>query len=1398
MYICTQNQIHITMAKHKQSKGNENKPKRRSPLAKQPVAESEELRPVFAAYFNMARANLFNVLRHISVQCGLSTDNVNEDSMLNLPVVSFADNKHSEVRERAFKLIKRNIPVLEQMAQAFLTQEKTNEEGIVEKPEHLEVEQKDVQKLLQNIIRVVNFKRNYYTHAEHFDTEEEKQNELKIEKSLYWPLRTAFNGSKREVKRIFGYTAENMAFVDQKERMKRIKMLDYQGNPMYDEKGKQRYIFVEHQDWFFRLFDTEPDPITQMPKPIRLSTAGHVFLLCKLLHKRYATQLAQKTGLFRVKRPQNSNIPNTPVSAAPNNPSAAIEEDTLFSKVENEVMFNTFCTHRIRLPKGRLESTADDSALGLDMLNELQKCPAELFDTLSNKDKKLFQVERKDGKATPDPDDDINLFRRNGDRFPQLALKYIDTMRNAKDEKDKVLTDIVFQVSLGKFRYKFYDRASLDTDDADRVRVLQKEINGFGPLGEIEKKRKEKYKDILRPLSDDPKHRYDADTAETKPYLTDQYAHYAITGGRIGITWNAIVQKPQSEEKRSTIRLKWHDGQMENLDRESKCFLPNLPLPTENIAPRAWLSVHDLPGLIFLHMLGGNPEKVIKDSYDKLVKLLKDISDKTLCPPLTKKQIESQISGLHLRDVPQKMVDYLLGKAPQSDSDVDKAFAKWADRQLDGETDIDHFIFLLKDIKKKKLKPQKDKDRVYWIDYLQQKYKVRQKLPDGLEEMRDQIVGYLLRDIDDLDNFFSLVKNQLKLFEEERITSLILKLEKDIKRFEEKLKTVGDKQNRLGTKGYVEVRSGSLARYIAKDIMAMTRPCEYYKEVSGERGTCNRNDGKECPFCLAEKKCKHGAKPSSMDFAVLQTSMATFKSSNAVLLENTELGKMLKKAIIVENHPFLSEVMKKEVHDTIDLYREYQKAKLAFLKKLRINRNYKDQWFLREGYRNQMAKTPEYMQGHKNWATRYMDTLQLPNGLFNDAIRKKLSEIGNDELNKALADEVKVNGMSHLLNAYFVNVLKDDSQNFYRDMKRHYKLLDWACFEQNPKNIVPILPTLVPPELHFSPSDIATMLFKGDSETAPIIEKMYDISDRLQREMDVDEQKENNDYGEEGSAYENEKDALFSKLMRMLRALQRNERDIRRHRNQDMLLFLMAKKLLVSGGVVFKDRATEDINQFLLKDIAPPAINSEGSRSILEQFVDFNLTINLTDENGKPIFDDNQQPLQRNIWQKDIKLKNYGDFYTFLYDSRIGSLLSQLPDCKDVERTSLEDELDTYDRKRHEVFGILQEIERIIIEKNPQVKDPSAAAIFKDTDGVIRLNNFRRLLALCKEYLKDNSTDLNDVSELLVEIRNAFSHNRYAYIDYDKIKGIGKPPSLPTVASNILVWLDAHKKQQGK
>lgn len=1311
--------------KNENNAGHKQRYIRRSPGSCQPKADNKELRPVFAAYLNMARANLFVVLRHISVLNGLSVENKDEEHMEKMAVARFANQK-PEVSQKVFTLLFKHIPCLKQMSQAYVTKAKPARDGKPEIKEHKAVTHADLQELLQHIIHVLNFQRNDFTHAAHYNKPDERAAEFKYESSLFRPITTAFMGSKRETARIFKYTAKDMFFVDQGERMERTSEKNEDGKPIYRE----------YEDWYFRLFTKSPKYIrndqgelelftedgSTETESLQLTTAGLTFLICKLLHKKFASQLAQQSGLFRDKT-QRGYSP--------------------FSKRENEVMFNIFCAHRIRLPKGRIESIADRSALGLDMLNELQKCPKELFDTFSDKDRELFQIARKNDAEMSLADDDINLFRRIKDRFAPLAMKYIDAFRSDQTEQSETfcspLPNIVFQIALGKYRFKFYNRASLDTDEQDRVRVLQKEINGFGSIFKIEELRDGKkdeneaddeekqsevlYSSLIRRVSTDQKQLYDPDTATTKPYLTDHHASYAITGNRIGLMWGTTKEKGI-------------------LDPKTLCYLPNLPLPTknekgewtvdrnsfqENVAPRAWLSIHDLPALLFLHHLGGKPEEVIKSKYKSLKKLFNDIAQGKMAPlfkgslesreKLRKKQLEERkaelatllmekYKGLEIKDIPCKLVEYLILGASAGRPSADVQFVEWASNQL-----------------------------------------------TGYPEERDNRGHIIAR------SFKGIIKS----------------LEERINKFSQDLNTVGDKQNRLGRKSYVDIRPGSLARYLSKDIVGMTLP---------------------------DKEKSNGGKPTGLDFAVLQSSIATFVG-NGKKLKDTPLGNMLQKAIIISNHPFLDKLMNLQMWDTISLYQKYQNEKLKWLKERAKAKDFlKNEYFMyymREAYRNFMAKNASYVISKdeennthvKGLAERYLDTLQLPDGLFTEAIRKQLAinddTRDNSYIKAALADEKNGYSAAYLLNIYFTHVLNDMSQPFYRNIndqyKRHYKLLD----------------TLYPnkeSETYLTESDLCMVLRKNSNGIVPIRQTMDEHINNLQmivgKRHDHQKGKKVSFYG---PADDKTKEDERAKLMHQLRDLQHNEQIIRRYRNEDMLLFLMAKNLLLAGGQTFqKDNSeTGGLQRFRLQDIMPPAYKADSTKSILEQPIDFSLTIGLNDEKGNPINDAEGKQQRRTIQQKELKLKNYGDFFAFLYDSRIGGLLSQLSISTDeaIDRSNLEKELDSYDRKRLKVFAVLQAIERKIIKEHPELADSNAGGQgFCDTDGKPYRNSFSGLLSLCKQYLATEDK-LNDLGYGIVDIRNAFSHNRYTSTDNKKID-ISKM-TLPQVAELILKWLEGQK-----
>ena len=320
-----------------------------------------------------------------------------------------------------------------------------------------------------------------------------------------------------------------------------------------------------------------------------LSLRGLVFFISLFLEKKYISEMLAKTKAFYT-----------------------VED--LRNPKRQSIVFESISVYRVRLPRQRYDSEQDKIGLALDMVNELQRCPQELFDLLSVSDQNLF-------RSTEKSDDDPNtmLMLRHSDRFAPLAMSYID--------QQQVFPSVRFQIALGKYRFAFYDKKCIDGSGSDvepRVRSLQKELHGFGRLDEIEKERTEKWASLIRDMEN-----VKQDTADSTPYITDHHASYLIKNNRVGLYWKAGKDDPQpglptltSEPQAKDLRQRKKNG--DDIVRLT--------------SPKCFMSTHELPALVFYHMLYETlsdeerkqlsllaAEKVIKnwvESFKKFVSLV--------------------------------------------------------------------------------------------------------------------------------------------------------------------------------------------------------------------------------------------------------------------------------------------------------------------------------------------------------------------------------------------------------------------------------------------------------------------------------------------------------------------------------------------------------------------------------------------------------------------------------------------------------------------------------------------------------------------------------------------------------------------------------------------------------
>lgn len=232
-------------------------------------------------------------------------------------------------------------------------------------------------------------------------------------------------------------------------------------------------------------------------------------------------------------------------------------------------VFTEYC---VNMPHERIISVNNQDALALDILNELGKCPYELYQILNETDKKKFLPDLEDTainhifenslSETVDDTIDFDDFIRQrtkqvryAHRFAYHSLSYID--------HTEMLGEYRFQISLGKVELKRYTK-QLGETQIDRV--IHKELTAFGRLTEFQ----------------------DEATLAQKLTMGNPFSlfnpHYKIHEHKIALHQSTILPKIGEDGKIKLIR------------------------------PKAFLSLHELPKIFLLNYLRPDtPAQIIKD-----------------------------------------------------------------------------------------------------------------------------------------------------------------------------------------------------------------------------------------------------------------------------------------------------------------------------------------------------------------------------------------------------------------------------------------------------------------------------------------------------------------------------------------------------------------------------------------------------------------------------------------------------------------------------------------------------------------------------------------------------------------------------------------------------------------
>lgn len=592
----------------------------------------EKHKHLFGSYSAMALMNIQTVLNHIQEVVGIEHEfprpkydkngNVLMDRFGNVrregpedfwchDVVQYLWDNDSNSSKKGYaeksamikEMLFRSFPFLYIMAEK--NREDDNKKNGTRR---LEIENKDITHVLNNLLRVLKRYRDYTVHSIIVDNNfDDGSNFLvKNEMPLSYTINNYYTVALRNVKERYGYSTEQLAFI-QNNRCKKSKTPDGHLKTITDFN-----FFLSMQSWN-----------GDATRKAHLSGVGVVQLICFFLEKKYINLFLSKL------------------------PICDIYSD---SSEERRIIRRSFGINSIKLPKERIHSAKKEFSIALDMLNELKRCPMELFDTLSMSDQDRFRILSSDYNEV--------LLTRSSDRFAQLCLQYLDY--------NESFESIRFHVNMGKMRTLFSPSKHC-IDGQERVRVIEKRLNGYGRIQEVEACRRNSdgtFGELGIKIRDFDEMKRDDACAENYPYIVDTYTNYLLNNNKIEFRFC------NGKEKKIVPEFAVDDDGKQILDEEGNPII-------YNEVPDCRMSVFELPAMMFHLLLCGNKEteKRIKQVHSNYHRLITALSNGTL----TQENVDS--FNIPRCDMPQTVLDAINGV------DTRKDFNKYVAQILQDEID---------------------------------------------------------------------------------------------------------------------------------------------------------------------------------------------------------------------------------------------------------------------------------------------------------------------------------------------------------------------------------------------------------------------------------------------------------------------------------------------------------------------------------------------------------------------------------------------------------------------------------------------------------------------------------------------------------------------------------------
>lgn len=641
----------------------------------------------FGAYLSMARHNLFLICNEVANKfpdlklAGYNSTRITDDEDIVKPKLNILLNifskeyaQHEEYRDGVFHYLKQFLPLIKVFNPEDLPKTKKGDNTKSKEVPNIQFEA--LQQFLVQAFPELSSLRDAHTHYFAFDNETKQETPRK--------KGVEYNELKDEIKNLFSQ-ASLYSFYNFESTQEQVP----NSHEMEDFEHLKTY----------QLFEENSLNFTQK---------GFCFFICSFLERKHAYQFLKKIPGFK----------NETIRAF-------------------KATLKNFTAYSIKLPTNKLISQDPTQALLLDMLNELNKCPQELYSHLPSQLQAEFNPNLSDDAknntilnsrleqvSEAELDQAITQITariRKQDRFNYFALRFLD--------ETQAFDRIRFQVRLGKVLLTKYPKQILGIAN---TRKIEQDLNAFGRLGDFLNSNPyadldEQKLELLKEIN--PQNIPDINIEQLAP-------HYHIQQNNIGFYFGAST-------KAIYPTIAYNGAQKPILQQQ---------------APHCFISTHELPKMALLQLLQkGAVEQTIEKFIEKqnkffdityLNELKASISTKLPTPQLARRiqdqykinigvklsneekgralyaqkmQERKQILDEELAkekmdstQLPSKMVDYLLGITEGDDAEQRKLNIKV--KELRGEIkELEHAIKIGKQPKIGEMATYIAKDILYML-----------------------------------------------------------------------------------------------------------------------------------------------------------------------------------------------------------------------------------------------------------------------------------------------------------------------------------------------------------------------------------------------------------------------------------------------------------------------------------------------------------------------------------------------------------------------------------------------------------------------------------------------------------------------------------------------------------